>query len=193
MPEPLLATLAVGQLARRCSLPFRAGGSFTASKVADAQAMQESADALMGAVLCGANFIMHGSGWLEGALTMGYEKFILDCDHLGMMHVFLQGLRLDANAFAMDAFREVGPGKHFLGCAHTLANYQTAFYEAELADSSSFEQWRDAGAQDAQTRANARWKQKLRDYEPPALDPAVDEALQAFIAKRKASMPDMWH
>ncbi|WP_119461964.1 trimethylamine methyltransferase family protein [Rhodospirillaceae bacterium SYSU D60014] len=193
MPEPALAYLAVGQLARRLGVPLRCGGSLTASKVADAQAAQESADSLMPALLCGANFILHAAGWLEGGLTMGYEKFVIDADHLGMMHVFTQGLTLDDNAFALDAFREVGPGKHFLGCAHTMANYQTAFYDPEVADNDSFEQWRDAGEKDTQARAHARWKKMLSEYVPPPIDPAVDEALQDFIARKKEAIADAWH
>jgi trimethylamine--corrinoid protein Co-methyltransferase len=193
MPEPAVAYLAVGQLARRLGVPLRCGGALTASKIADAQAAQESADSLMPALLGGANFILHAAGWLEGGLVMGYEKFVIDADHLGMMHVFLRGLALDDNAFALDAFREVGPGKHFLGCAHTMANYLTAFYDPELADNNSFEQWRDAGEQDIQARAHARWKEMLAAYEPPPIDQAVDEALQDFMARKKASIPDMWH
>ncbi|MCP4328249.1 MAG: trimethylamine methyltransferase family protein [Alphaproteobacteria bacterium] len=193
MPEPALAYLAVGQLARRLGVPLRCGGALTSAKTADAQAAQESADSLMPALLSGASFILHAAGWLEGALVMSYEKFMLDADHLGMMHVFLQGLSLDDNAFALDAFREVGPGKHFLGCAHTMANYTDAFYDSDLADNNSWEQWRDAGEKDAETRANARWKEMLAAYEPPSIDPGVDEALVSFITKKKEAMPDAWY
>ena len=193
MPEPALAYLAVGQLARRLNVPLRLGGALTAAKTADGQAAQESADSLMPALLCGANFILHAAGWLEGGLVMGYEKFVIDCDHLGMMHVFMNGLALDENAFALDAFREVGPGKHFLGSAHTMANYQTAFHEPELSDNDSFEQWRDGGEKDIQTRAHARWKAMLAAYEAPPIDPGVDEALRAFIDRKKESMADAWY
>ncbi len=193
MPEPALAYMAVGQLARRLGLPLRCGGHFTSSKVADAQAAQESADAMMPALMAGTNFVLHSAGWLEGGLTMGYEKFVLDCDRLGMMHRLMDGLALDDNAFAMDAFHEAGPGKHFLGTAHTLANYQTAYYEPDLADCNSFEQWLEEGEKDALTRAHDLWKAWLEGYEAPAFDPAVDEALQAFIAEKKDSMPDAWH
>jgi trimethylamine--corrinoid protein Co-methyltransferase len=193
MPEAALAYMAVGQLARRLGTPLRCGGSFTSSKVADAQAAQESADALLPALLSGVNFVLHAVGWLEGGLTMGYEKFVLDADRLGMMHVLMQGLALDDNAFALDAFREVGPGKHFLGCAHTMANYETAYYESTLADSNSFEQWRDGGEKDALERANERVKAMLAEYVPPPIDAAVDEALRDFIGQRKASRPDAWY
>ena len=193
MPEPALAYLAVGQLARRLNVPLRLGGALTSAKTADAQAAQESADSLMPALLGGANFILHAAGWLEGGLVMGYEKFVMDCDHLGMMHVFMNGLTLDENAFALDAFREVGPGKHFLGSAHTMANYQTAFHEPELSDNDSFEQWRDGGEKDIQARALARWQEMLRSYQPPAIDPAVDEGLRDFIDRKKEAMADAWY
>ncbi|MDX1574936.1 MAG: trimethylamine methyltransferase family protein [Kiloniellales bacterium] len=193
MPEPALAFMAVGQLARRLGLPLRCGGHFTASKVADAQAAQESADAMMPALMAGTNFVLHSAGWLEGGLTMGYEKFVLDCDRLGMMHRLMDGLALDDNAFAMDAFHEAGPGHHYFGTAHTLANYETAYYEPDLADCNSFEQWLEEGEKDALARAHALWKAWLEGYQAPDLDPAVDEALRAFIAKKQEAMPDMWH
>ncbi len=193
MPEPALGYLAIGQLARRLGVPLRCGGSLTASKIADGQAAQESADSLMPAIQGGANFILHAAGWLEGGLVMGYEKFVMDAEHLMMMHRFVDGISLDDNAFAIDAFHEVGPGNHFLGCAHTMRNYETAFVNPKLTDSESFEQWRDGGEQDIRQRAHELWKSMLLNYEAPAIDPAVDEALRDFVAKRKASMEDAWY
>ena len=193
MPEAALAYMVVGQLARRLGVPLRCGGSFTSSKIADAQAAQESADSLLPALLSGVNFVLHAAGWLEGGLTMGYEKFVLDVDRLGMMHVLMNGLAMDDNAFALDAFREVGPGKHFLGCAHTMKNYETAYYEPVLADCNSFEQWRDEGERDALRRASDRVRTLLDNYEAPAIDPGVDEALREYICRQKASRPDSWH
>ena len=108
MPEPALGYHAIGQLARRLGVPLRCGGSLTASKIADGQAMQESSDSLMPAIQGGANFMLHSAGWLEGGLVMGYEKFVMDADHLMMMHRYLEGIAFDDNGFAMDAFHEVG-------------------------------------------------------------------------------------
>ena len=107
-----------------------------------------------------------------------------------MMQVLAKNIDLSENGQAMDAIREVGPCMHFLGCAHTQANFETAFYRSSIADNNSYEQWEAEGAQDAAQRANKLWKRMLREYEAPALDPAIDEALQAFIAKRKAASPD---
>ncbi|MFZ9628085.1 MAG: trimethylamine methyltransferase family protein [Ilumatobacteraceae bacterium] len=193
MPEPALGSLVVGQLARRVNLPLRCSGAFTHSKVADGQAMTESAMSFMAALLCGANFILHSAGWLEGALTMGYEKFMMDLDLVGSAAVYLKGISLDEDQFALDGFAEVGPGKHFFGSQHTLRHYETAFYEPPLSDNLSFEQWRDAGESTSEQRAAAAVASTLRDYEAPYLDPAVDEQLREFVARRKASMPDRWH
>ena len=192
-PEPALGSLVIGQLTRRLGLPLRCSGAFTASKIPDSQAMMESAVSMQAAILCGAHFILHSAGWLEGGLAMGYEKFILDADFCGALHTYLAGIPLDENALALDSFREVGPGKHFFGCAHTLRNYETAFWDSGTADNTSFEQWRDAGEKDAIKRANEKWRAMLRSYEAPPLDPAIDEALQAFMSERKQAKPDMWH
>ncbi len=192
-PEPALGSYMAAQLARRVGLPIRCSGGFTSSKIPDAQAMQETVNSLNTAVMCGANFVLHAAGWLEGALTISYEKLVLDADYLGALHVFLKGLALDDNALAIDAFREVGCGNHFFGCEHTKANYQTAFYESELSDTQSFENWRDGGSQDAVVRANRKWKRMLEDYQAPPLDAAVDENLREFMTKKKHTMPDIWH
>ena len=189
-PEPALAYFAIGQLARRLGVPLRCGGNLCASKVADAQAATESANSLWPAFLAGANFVLHSAGWLEGGLVMSYEKFVMDLDQCALLHVVGAGMGLDENGFALDAFREVGPGKHFLGSAHTLRNYETAFLEAELADNNSFEQWTQEGAHDSLWRATRRWQKLLAGYQPPPLDAATDEALREYLAQRKASLPD---
>jgi trimethylamine---corrinoid protein Co-methyltransferase len=192
-PEPAIAYFAIGQLARRLGVPLRCGGNLCASKVPDAQAASESANSLWPALLAGANFVLHAAGWLEGGLVMSYEKFVMDLDQCALMHVLAAGLKLDDNGFALDAFREVGPGKHFLGSRHTLHNYETAFLDADLADNNSFEQWQQEGAHDALWRASRLWRSRLAAYEPPPLAVATDEALQDFMARRKAAMPDMFY
>ncbi len=191
--ESSLAALAIGQLARRLGLPFRCGGHYTAAKVADAQAMQESADAMMPGIMAGANLIFQAAGWLEGGLTMGYEKFMIDADRCGMLQRMLAGLVLDDNELGTAAFREVEPGGNFLGTQHTLANFATANHRSALADTNSFEQWHEEGAKDMQQRAYERWQALLASYEPPPLDVAIDEALREFMDKKKASMPDQWY
>jgi trimethylamine---corrinoid protein Co-methyltransferase len=189
-PEPALVLYVMAALARRLGVPFRSGGSLCASKVPDAQAAFESAQTLLPTCLAGVNFVLHTAGWLEGGLAMGYEKFVMDVDQAGMMHTLLAGVDMSPNGQAMDAIREVGPGSHFLGCAHTQANFESAFYRSPLADNNSFEQWQAEGSLDMAQRANGQWKRQLAEYVPPALDPAVDEALLDYIARRKAAAPD---
>jgi trimethylamine---corrinoid protein Co-methyltransferase len=192
-PEPALGSLLVGQLARRAGLPLRCSGAFTSSKVSDGQAMQESTVSMLAALLCGANFILHSAGWLEGGLAMGYEKFMMDLDLCGAAHTYLKGVDLSDDQFAIDGFAEVGPGKHFFGSQHTLRHYETAFYDASLSDNASFEQWRDAGSNDSVARAAIMCRDVLASYEAPPIDDAVDAALMEYISKRKASMPDQWY
>jgi len=192
-PEPALGSLVIGQLARRLKLPLRCSGSFTTSKLPDAQSTRESTMSMLAAVQCGANFILHSAGFLDSLLSMSYEKFVMDSDFCGAMHTYLGGIQVNDNTLALDAFHEVGPGKHFFGCAHTMANYETAFWESELADNDSFEQWSDNGSKDIMQRANTRWKTLLNEYQAPELDAPIDEALLEFINVKKSSSEDAWY
>jgi trimethylamine--corrinoid protein Co-methyltransferase len=189
-PEPALVLYVMAALARRLGVPFRSGGNLCASKIADAQAAYESSATFIPTILAGVNFVLHAAGWLEGGLAIGYEKFILDADQCGMAAVFVKGVDMSENGQALDAILANGPGQHFLGTAHTLANFETAFYRSDIADNNSYEQWQEDGSLDAAQRANVIWKRMLREYEAPPIDPGIDEALQAFIAQRKAAMPD---
>ncbi len=189
-PEPAHVLFGAAQLARRLGVPFRSGGSLCGSKLPDAQAAHESANTLWPTLLGGVNFCLHAAGWLEGGLVSSYEKFIIDADQLTMFQRFAEGVDFSENGQALDAIREVGPGSHFLGCAHTQANFENAFWRSQITDNNSYEQWRDDGGKDASQRANAQWKKMLADYEAPALDAGLDEQLQAFMAKRKERLPD---
>lgn len=191
--ESAAASYVVGQIARRFDVPLRCSGGFTSSQCVDAQSTNESVNSLNAAILCGSHFVLHAAGWMESALTMSYEKFVIDADYLGALHKFVKGVSLDDNQFASGAFAEVGPGNHFFGCEHTLANYENAFYESELFSTMPFEQWEEEGSLDIAQRANQKWKQMLDEYQKPELDPGVDEELRAFIQRRKNEMPDIWH
>lgn len=189
-PEPAIVLYTVAALARRLGVPFRSGGSLCASKLPDAQAAAESMATLMPTVLGGVNFVLHAAGWMEGGLTVGFEKFVLDCDQLGGMAAFARGLDLSENAQAMDELLVHTPGEHHLGTAHTLANFEHAFYRSTTADNSSFEQWNAEGGLDAATRANAIWKRTLADFEAPPLDDGIGQELAEFVERRTTELPD---
>ena len=194
MPEPVMSNYAIGQLARRAGLPLRCGGSLTASKIEDAQAAYESADSMHSTMLAGANYVLHSAGWLEGGLCTGFEKLIMDADRLGgYQKVLDQGLDVSDEALARDAYGEVDPGGHFLGSAHTMRNYQTAFYEPKLSDSENVESWEEGGSKDMRRHAYERWNEMLNQYEAPAMDEAKKEELAAYVAKRKEEIPDAWY
>jgi len=189
-PEPALVLWTMAALARRLGVPFRSGGNLTAAKTPDAQAAYESAATFFPTLTAGVNFVLHTAGWLEGGLVMGYEKFILDADMAGMAGALLDGVDLSENGQAMDPLLTTGPGQHYLGTEHTLANFETAFWRAETSDSNSFEQWEADGSKEAVNRANERWHQMLSDYEAPPLDDRIDHELRSWIQQRKDSFPD---
>ena len=183
-PEYAKACLAAGQLARRYRLPYRSSNT-NAANLVDAQAAYESQMSLWGAVMGHANFVHHAAGWLEGGLTVSFEKLIIDAEMLQMMAAFLQPLEVTADRMAFDAIAEVPPGGHFFGAGHTLERYETAFYAPLVSDWRNYETWREAGGLSATERAHGIWKELLRQYEPPPLDPAIDEALADYVARRK--------
>jgi len=189
-PEASHILYGAGQLARRLGLPFRSGGGLCGSKLPDAQAAYETAHTLNAALLGGVNFMLHACGWLEGGLVSSFEKFVLDADQLGVLHHVARGVAYDENAQAMDAIREVGPGGHYLGCAHTQANFKDAFWRTNVLDYKPFETWDEEGARDSMTLAAAKVKSMLDTYEKPAIDPEIEAALVAYVENKKASMPD---
>ncbi len=189
-PEAAQITYGAGQLFRRLGLPYRSAGAFNGSKLPDAQAAYESANSLNAGLLAGVNFMLHAAGWLEGGLVASFEKFVMDADQLGVLHGLAAGVQVDENAQALEAIAEVGPGGHYLGCAHTQANFKNAFWRSELLDYKPFETWDEEGARDTEALAAARVEALLAAYAPPALDPAIAEGLSAYVARKKDSMPD---
>jgi trimethylamine---corrinoid protein Co-methyltransferase len=183
-PEYMKACIAGGQLARHYKLPYRTSSTNAANSV-DAQAAYETVFSLWGAIMGGGNVIQHAAGWLEGGLVASYEKFALDADLLQMVMEFLKPIEVSDDTMALDAMKEVGPGGHFFGAAHTLERYATAFYQPLISDWRNFEQWQAAGAPKAHEKANALWKRALAEYVEPQLDAAIAEEIDEFVARRE--------
>jgi trimethylamine--corrinoid protein Co-methyltransferase len=189
-PEPAKVLYGCAKLARRLGVPFRSGGSLTGAKTPDAQAAYESTHTILPTVMGGINFVLHAGGWMEGGLVADYAKLLLDADQLTMMQNLVDGIDVSENGQAMNALHETGPGQHFLGSSHTQANFETAFWRSEMADNNTFEQWSSEGCIESNARARVRVREMLDSYQEPALDPAIDEALRAFIARRMEELPD---
>ena len=183
-PEYTKAAQASGQIARRLGLPFRSSNT-TVSNCLDGQAVYESEMSLWGSIMGGANFVNHAAGWLEGGLTASFEKLILDAEMLQMMVEYLHPIEVTDDDLALDAIAEVGPGGHHFGTSHTLERYESAFYTPIVSNRQNFEAWQEDGSIDSGMRANMIWKQLLQEYEQPALDPAIDEALIDYVTRRK--------
>jgi trimethylamine--corrinoid protein Co-methyltransferase len=183
-PEYTKAAQASGQIARNLGLPYRSSNT-TVSNCVDGQAVFESEMSLWGSIMGGANMVNHAAGWLEGGLTASFEKLILDAEMLQMMAEYLRPIEVNDDELALDAIAEVGPGGHHFGTTHTLARYESAFYTPIMSVRQNFESWQESGSINSTTRANTLWKQLLREYEQPELDPAIDEALLDYVNRRK--------
>jgi trimethylamine--corrinoid protein Co-methyltransferase len=182
-PEYMRTAMIGGQLARRYGVPYRSS-NVNAANALDAQAAYESVFSLWGAVMGGVNLLMHGAGWMEGGLHASYEKMILDAELLGMVEAFLEPVVVDEATLAFEAMVDVGPGGHFFGTEHTQSRYRTAVHKPMLSDWRNFETWEEAGSPEVPAKANRIWKELLAAYEPPPMDVAVREELEAFVARR---------
>ncbi|MDX1609618.1 MAG: trimethylamine methyltransferase family protein [Halofilum sp. (in: g-proteobacteria)] len=183
-PENTKANIAAGQLARRYGLPYRTSDA-NASNVVDAQAAYETEMSLWGAVLGGANIVYHAAGWLEGGLTASFEKVILDAELLQSIVEVMKPIEVDDDSLALDAMRAVEPGGHFFGADHTMSRYETAFYRPLLSDWQNHANWEAAGSKTATERATEIWQRLLAEYTEPAMDPAVREQLEDYVARRR--------
>ena len=190
-PEGAWALLAGAQLARHYRLPYRGSGSLTSSKLADAQGATETMWNLWPCVLGHANLVMHAAGWLEGGLTVSFEKLMIDAEQLAMFAHFLRGFPIDDSSLALESIAAVGPGGHHFGTAHTQARFDSEFFATALADRSGYDSWLAGGGHDTAQRAHGMWRQLLAQYSEPPMDPALREELRAYVARRSIELRDV--
>jgi trimethylamine---corrinoid protein Co-methyltransferase len=186
-PEYVHAVIAGAQVGRRLKLPVRTS-AVNASPAVDAQSTYETAFSLQAAVLSHSHLINHAAGWLEGGLSASLEKIVVDAELLRNWAEILKPIDFSDDDLAVDAIKETAAGGHFFGSAHTLARYERAFYRPLLSDWSNFENWKQAGARNATDRATLIWKKLLAEYAPPPLDPAVREAIDAYVQRRRQEL-----
>ncbi len=186
-PENTKANVASGQLARRYRLPYRTSNA-SASNVADAQGAYETEMSLWGAILGHGNLVYHAAGWQEGGLTASFEKLVLDVEMLQLMIEFLKPIVVDEAELGFAAQRQVAPGGHFFGAAHTMERYEHAFYQPLVSNWQNYESWQLSGGQDATQRATDIWKRALHEYQAPALDAAIAEELDAYVTRRREAI-----
>jgi trimethylamine--corrinoid protein Co-methyltransferase len=184
-PEAALGILSSAQMARRYRLPCRGGGVLTNSKLPDHQAGQEKMMMLWPLLLGGVHYVLHAAGWLDGGLTASFEAMVIDAEMLEMTARFFAGVPVDDDSLALEVIARVPAGGHFLGEEHTRKHFRTEFYFPNLADTEAYETWVKKGSKDAYARASERCKKLLASYREPALEPAIDEALRDFMARRK--------
>lgn len=190
MPEAILAIFAGRQLADRYGLPYRGGGGFSSGNAVDGQTAAESVASLWATMLAGTDFVLHAAGWLEGGLVASYEKLAFDLEVLRQMERIREGVALDEDELAYDAIAEAGPGALFLASPHTMARFKDSLYMSPTFLTTDFATWDAGGRQTIEVRANQAWRRLLESYEDPGLDPAIEEELATFLAKRREEIPE---
>ncbi|MEM6275575.1 MAG: trimethylamine methyltransferase family protein [Pseudomonadota bacterium] len=188
-PEISLMNYMIGQMARHYGVPWRSSNTLGGAKTFDAQSGYESATTMMAVLHAGCNYIWHSAGWNEAGMHCSMAKFVVDAEQCAMGYRMAEGVRWDDFDEALAAVRDVGPGGHYLGHAHTLENFQRAFFMPELFDNNSIEQWQAEGSVEVNERALAYTRQLLGEYQEPRLDAGVDEALRDYIARREREIP----
>ncbi len=188
-PEISLMNFMIGQMARHYGVPWRSSNTLGGAKTFDAQSGYESATTLQSVILSGCNYIWHSAGWNEAGMHCSMAKFVVDAEQCAMAYRMAEGVRWDDFDAALEAVGDIGPGGHYLGHPHTLENFQRAFFMPELFDNNSIEQWQAEGAVEITERALTSARAMLNDYQQPYLDPARDEALRDYIARREREIP----
>ena len=185
-PEYMRATQMTGQMARFYNLPMRSSG-VCAANVPDGQSMWETSNSLWASVQSGTNLVYHAAGWLEGGLIASPEKFVMDCEILQQIQRYFEPAitATTPDDIAVEAIRAVGNDGHFFGIQHTQDRYTTAFYQPFLSDWRNYEAWEAAGGTWTAERAHNVYKAIIDEFEAPAMDEAIREELQAFVARRK--------
>ena len=188
-PEISLMNMMIGQMARFYGVPWRSSANLGGAKTFDAQAGYESASTLMALQMAGTNYMWHAAGWNEAGMHCSTAKFIVDAEQCAMAYRMAEGIRWDDFDEALTAVADIGPGGHYLGHAHTLANFQRAFFMPDMFDNNSIEQWQAEGSVEITQRALNTARQMLNEYVEPKLDESVDEALLDYIARREREIP----
>jgi trimethylamine--corrinoid protein Co-methyltransferase len=188
-PEISLMNFMIGQMARYYRVPWRTSNTLGGAKTFDAQAGYESATTLSSVIHAGANYIWHSAGWNEAGMHCSVAKFVVDAEQCAMAYRMAEGPRWQDFDQALAAVPDVGPGGHYLGHPHTQENFQTAFFMPDLFDNNSIEQWKADGEKEITRRALEHANTLLSEYQEPGLDPAVNEALLDYIARREREIP----
>ena len=185
-PDSAMVQFLSSAMARHYRVPHRAILNVATSKTGDMQAAYDSMWGLFPSMLSDANWLTMGGGMLEGALTVGYGKTMIDFEQLDAFYHFLQGPDFHDIDEVFEITKKIGPGGHFLGETHTL-NSNLFIFDSQ--HNNSFEQWEVDGCLDSEAVGVRKAKQWLKKYELPPMDADLDQALLAFIAKRTREIP----
>jgi trimethylamine--corrinoid protein Co-methyltransferase len=184
-PELSMVVSATAQMARFYHLPSRSGGGLTDAHAPDGQAAAESALALSTAARNGINFILHAAGILGSYIAMSFEKFMIDEEVGGIVRRLTHPIDFSDEAIDVEMIKNVGIGGQYLTQPKTFKLCRTEFYTTHFFNRQNHAGWKAAGASRIDQVASETLSRRLAGYEKPAIDPDVETALSAYIAKCK--------
>jgi len=184
-PELSMIGSYTAQMARFYNLPSRGGGCLTDANFPDAQAGVQSAMALIAAVRNEINYILHSCGILGAYIAMSYEKFLMDEELCGMIKKLITPIEITDESIDVAMIKDVGIGGSYLMHPKTLELCRTEFFLPELMTVQDYRGWREGGKRRIDEKASAILNRRLASYEKPVIDPKIESALSAFVAKRK--------
>ncbi len=178
-PEFQLARVMAAEMGRFYGLPVWGYAGHSDSKVVDGQAAVATQFSVQVAFMAQTN-LNHDVGYLESGLTGSPEMMVLANEIISMTRRFIEGVRLDDEALALDVIHQVGPGGEFLSHEHTLAHWR-GLWLPQIFDRQRLDKWQEQGAKDVNARLREVAITLMDEHEVEALPDSVEGELEAIL------------
>ena len=131
--------------------------------------------------------MIYGLGMLESGITFDYGQLVLDCEFARMIKFALQGIPVNKDTLAVDAIKEIGPGRDFLMHPTTFKGMRNQS-KPEIMDRRMRSAWEAAGSTSAYDRAlqKARWI--LANHQPEPLPETVRNTIRDIVLKAETEL-----
>jgi trimethylamine--corrinoid protein Co-methyltransferase len=178
-PEFQLARVMAAEMSRFYGLPTWGYAGHSDSKVVDGQAAADAQFSVLVALLARTN-LNHDVGYLESGLTNSPEFMVLTNEIISMTRRFVQGVRVDDEALAVDVIDEVGPGGEFLSHDHTMAHWRE-LWDPQIFDRQRLESWQGQGSRDVNARLREVTVSLMDEHEVEPLADSVDAEIERIL------------
>ncbi len=178
-PEFQLARVMAAEMGRFYRLPVWGYAGHSDSKVLDGQAAADMQFSVLVALLAGTN-LNHDVGYLESGLAASPQLIVLADEIISQSRHFAEGVRVDAEALALEAIQAVGPGGEFMSHDHTLAHWRELWLP-RLFDRRRLEPWLERGGKNLEARLTEKTIALMDEHRAEPLPPAVDDEVERIL------------